>query len=425
MVRCSARNKEMSLGKEKMRSIYNELIIIIICLTNDLDVSSYKLSDDEGADSLSTPSSSSRVGSTRVSSSESESDSNNEICDEATNRGRHKKDFKHKQEQHLGYSGLNKTSLQTNYFTLRENNAHWNLKCVAHQRESEANISSGSWFNKPTRTADCKAPPVTSVETTKLETPTITHGENRRNILSLFQKFFTWAVTNIVLASEKNENDLLLVLLVSGKARTPLPFGTMTSIIGSECPELLTMKLSHAWLQYVSKNVGKMTNSLSYPTCSFSQKEKKLLLFSSDFVHINLPHEGHTLKFTERKKERKKSKKTKKKHIKEGTPCFSLIQFMTDKLIEVVDLENLRRRIVAACGTVTPEMLQNTWRELEYRLDVFRVTRARKCSPPTLAPKATPTAHKELLAVAATSPAHRVPWRLESIKSYLGIGSSS
>ncbi|PSN33667.1 hypothetical protein C0J52_21789 [Blattella germanica] len=36
------------------------------------NVSSYKSSDDEGADSLSTPSSSSRVGSTRVSSSESE-----------------------------------------------------------------------------------------------------------------------------------------------------------------------------------------------------------------------------------------------------------------------------------------------------------------------------------------------------------------
>ncbi|PSN33634.1 hypothetical protein C0J52_14258 [Blattella germanica] len=71
------------------------------------NVSSYKSSDDEGADSLSTPSSSSRVGSTRVSSSESESDSDNEICDEATKRGRHKKDFKPKQEQHLGHSGLN------------------------------------------------------------------------------------------------------------------------------------------------------------------------------------------------------------------------------------------------------------------------------------------------------------------------------
>ncbi|PSN37648.1 hypothetical protein C0J52_24499, partial [Blattella germanica] len=72
-----------------------------------LNVSSYESNDDEGADSLSTPSSASRVGSTRVSSSESESDSDNEICDEATNRGRHKKDFKPKREQHLGHSGLN------------------------------------------------------------------------------------------------------------------------------------------------------------------------------------------------------------------------------------------------------------------------------------------------------------------------------
>ncbi|PSN51345.1 hypothetical protein C0J52_07915 [Blattella germanica] len=62
-------------------------------------------SDNEGANCLSTPSSSSRVGSTHISSSESDSD--NEICDEATNRGRHKKDFKPKQEQHLGHSGLN------------------------------------------------------------------------------------------------------------------------------------------------------------------------------------------------------------------------------------------------------------------------------------------------------------------------------
>ncbi|PSN57431.1 hypothetical protein C0J52_07318 [Blattella germanica] len=40
------------------------------------NVSSYELSDDEGADRLSTPTSSSRVGSTRVSSSESENQSN-------------------------------------------------------------------------------------------------------------------------------------------------------------------------------------------------------------------------------------------------------------------------------------------------------------------------------------------------------------
>lgn len=41
----------------------------------------------------------------------------------------------------------------------------------------------------------------------------------------------------------------------------------------------------------------------------------------------------------------------------------------------VADLEDLRRRIVAACATVTPEMLRNTWQELEYRLDICRATR--------------------------------------------------
>ncbi|PSN32548.1 hypothetical protein C0J52_27480 [Blattella germanica] len=44
--------------------------------------------------------------------------------------------------------------------------------------------------------------------------------------------------------------------------------------------------------------------------------------------------------------------------------------------ISVVNLENLRQRIVPACASVTPEMLQNTWRELEYRLDVCRATRS-------------------------------------------------
>ncbi|PSN48225.1 hypothetical protein C0J52_03607 [Blattella germanica] len=75
----------------------------------DTNLASSTFDDEEGADSLSTRSSSSRVGSTRVSSSESESDSDNETCDETTNGGWHKKDFKPKQEQYLGHSGLNNT----------------------------------------------------------------------------------------------------------------------------------------------------------------------------------------------------------------------------------------------------------------------------------------------------------------------------
>ena len=41
----------------------------------------------------------------------------------------------------------------------------------------------------------------------------------------------------------------------------------------------------------------------------------------------------------------------------------------------VADLEDLSRRIVAACSTVTPEMLGNRWRVLECRLDICRGTR--------------------------------------------------
>jgi hypothetical protein len=33
----------------------------------------------------------------------------------------------------------------------------------------------------------------------------------------------------------------------------------------------------------------------------------------------------------------------------------------------------LKLRIVAAFGTVTPQMLENTWREIEYGSDILRV----------------------------------------------------
>jgi hypothetical protein len=38
----------------------------------------------------------------------------------------------------------------------------------------------------------------------------------------------------------------------------------------------------------------------------------------------------------------------------------------------VTSLDELKLRIVAATETVTPQMLENTWREIEYRLDVLR-----------------------------------------------------
>jgi hypothetical protein len=41
---------------------------------------------------------------------------------------------------------------------------------------------------------------------------------------------------------------------------------------------------------------------------------------------------------------------------------------------KVRELRDLRARIVEAVGTITPDMLQQTWAELEYRLDILRVT---------------------------------------------------
>jgi hypothetical protein len=37
----------------------------------------------------------------------------------------------------------------------------------------------------------------------------------------------------------------------------------------------------------------------------------------------------------------------------------------------VITLDELKLRIVAAVETVTPQMLENTWRETEYRLDIL------------------------------------------------------
>jgi hypothetical protein len=38
----------------------------------------------------------------------------------------------------------------------------------------------------------------------------------------------------------------------------------------------------------------------------------------------------------------------------------------------VTSLDELKLRIVAVIETVTPQMLENTWREIEYRLDILR-----------------------------------------------------
>jgi len=41
----------------------------------------------------------------------------------------------------------------------------------------------------------------------------------------------------------------------------------------------------------------------------------------------------------------------------------------------VPDITNLKARITDAFATVTEDMLENMWRDTDYRLDVFRVTK--------------------------------------------------
>ena len=42
--------------------------------------------------------------------------------------------------------------------------------------------------------------------------------------------------------------------------------------------------------------------------------------------------------------------------------------------IPIRDLAGLQERIYAAVNEVTPQMLHNTWVEIEYRLDISRAT---------------------------------------------------
>jgi hypothetical protein len=41
----------------------------------------------------------------------------------------------------------------------------------------------------------------------------------------------------------------------------------------------------------------------------------------------------------------------------------------------VTSLDELKLKIVAAIGTVSPQMLEKSWREIEYRLDILRATK--------------------------------------------------
>ena len=41
----------------------------------------------------------------------------------------------------------------------------------------------------------------------------------------------------------------------------------------------------------------------------------------------------------------------------------------------VPDITNLKARITDAFATITEDMSENTWREIDYRLDVLRATK--------------------------------------------------
>jgi len=43
--------------------------------------------------------------------------------------------------------------------------------------------------------------------------------------------------------------------------------------------------------------------------------------------------------------------------------------------IPVPDITNLKARITDAFSTITEDMLGNTWRETDYRLDILRATK--------------------------------------------------
>jgi len=56
---------------------------------------------------------------------------------------------------------------------------------------------------------------------------------------------------------------------------------------------------------------------------------------------------------------------------------FFLWGYVKDKVFwtPVLDITNLKARITDGIATVTEDMLENTWRETDYRLDVLRATK--------------------------------------------------
>jgi len=56
---------------------------------------------------------------------------------------------------------------------------------------------------------------------------------------------------------------------------------------------------------------------------------------------------------------------------------FFLWGYVKDKVFStpVPDITNLKARITDAFATITEDILENTWKETDYRLDVLRATK--------------------------------------------------
>ena len=54
---------------------------------------------------------------------------------------------------------------------------------------------------------------------------------------------------------------------------------------------------------------------------------------------------------------------------------FFLWGYVKDKVFST-DITNWKARITDAFATIAEDMLENTWREIDYRLDILRATKA-------------------------------------------------
>jgi len=60
---------------------------------------------------------------------------------------------------------------------------------------------------------------------------------------------------------------------------------------------------------------------------------------------------------------------------------FFLWRYVKDKVFSTPgpDITKLKARITDAFATITEDVLENTWREIDYRLDVLRATKWSTC----------------------------------------------